>query len=138
MDTDSVICQKERKTLQKIIDENGLDFFLKLECEIGRTVVCDRVVIATGGSMVLSEEAMLHLKQLGTVVFIDVPLSVLRNRLGNYKDRGIAMKDGVGLEELFLERKPLYERFSDLTVSYIENDSLEETVDEIVNSLNDM
>ena len=136
LDTDSFISQKEKSTLQGIIDTKGLDYFLATESEIGSEIVCDRVVIATGGSMVMAKDAMEHLRELGTVIYINVPLEELRRRLGNYKDRGIAMKDGESLETILKEREPYYKKYADITVDYISGDDLEQTVDNVIKNLN--
>ena len=77
LDTDSFISQKEKSTLQGIIDSKGLDYFLETESEIGSEIVCDRVVIATGGSMIMAFGAMEHLKEIGTVIYISVSLPEL-------------------------------------------------------------
>ena len=74
-DVDLLISRRAGKPLQKILDEDGLEYFLRLEEELGSTLDADRTVIATGGSMVLSEKAMAHLKSMGEVVFIDVPFA---------------------------------------------------------------
>ena len=132
LDTDSFISQKEKSTLQGIIDKKGLDYFLATESEIGSEIVCDRVVIATGGSMVMAESAMEHLKGLGTVVYINVPIGELKRRLGNYKDRGIAMKGGEGLDAILSEREPYYKKYADITVNYRDGDDLEQTVERII------
>ncbi len=136
LDTDSFISQKEKSTLQGIIDTKGLDYFLSTESEIGSEIVCDRVVIATGGSMVMAQEAMEHLKEIGTVIYINVPLSELKRRLGNYKDRGIAMKDGESLDSILSEREPYYKKYADITVNYRDGDDLEQTVDNVIDKLN--
>ncbi len=135
LDTDSFISQKEKSTLQGIIDTKGLDYFLDVESEIGSEIVCDRVIIATGGSMVMAESAMEHLKELGTIIYINVPLDELRRRLGNYKDRGIAMKNGEGLEAILAEREPQYLKYADIIVDYHNGDNLEQTVDNIIDKL---
>ncbi len=136
LDTDSFISQKEKSTLQGIINDKGLDYFLEIESGIGSEIVCDRVVIATGGSMVMAKEAMEHLSELGTVVYINVPLDELRRRLGNYKDRGIAMKDGESLGTILAEREPYYKKYADITVNYRDGDDLEQTVDNVISELN--
>ena len=135
LDTDSFISQREKNTLQGIIDSKGLDYFLETESQVGREIICDRVVIATGGSMIMSEEAMKNLCSLGTVIYIDVALSELKKRLGNYADRGVACKKGETLEEILKRREPLYKKHSDIKVTYKSGDSLEETVDSIITKL---
>ena len=135
LDTDSFISQREKSTLQGIIDSKGLDYFLETESNVGKEIICDRVVIATGGSMIMAKDAMENLSSLGTVIYIDVELDELKRRLGNYADRGIACKDGESLEDILRERKPYYEKYSDLTIKYKDGSSLEETVDEILKLL---
>lgn len=135
MDTDSLISCREKKTLQEIIDEKGIEEFKKTESETGENIVCDRVIIATGGSMIMAPGAMEHLKELGCVVYINVPLRELKKRLGNFNTRGIIMNGGETLEDVLRRRSPLYEKYADITVNYKKGDSLEKTVDRIVEKL---
>ncbi len=136
LDTDSFISQREKCTLQKIIDEKGLDKFLEIESSVGSEIVCDRVIIATGGSMIMSKEAMENLKSLGKVIFINVGLPELKRRLSDYSDRGIAMKNGETLEDIYQGRLPYYKKYADLTVDYKNGNSLEETAEDIIKALN--
>lgn len=135
LDTDSFISQREKSTLQGIIDTKGLPYFLETERQVGSEIVCDRVIIATGGSMILSEEAMNNLCSLGKVIYIDVPLDELKKRLGNYADRGVACSENQTLEDILKERQPLYEKYSDIKVTYKIGSSLEETADDILKKL---
>ncbi|MBQ5398301.1 MAG: shikimate kinase [Ruminococcus sp.] len=135
LDTDSFISQREKSTLQGIIDTKGLAYFLETESQVGSEIVCDRVIIATGGSMILSEEAMNNLCSLGKVIYIDVPLDELKKRLGNYADRGVACSENQTLEDILKERQPLYEKYSDIKVTYKIGSSLEETADDILKKL---
>lgn len=84
----------------------------------------------------MAQEAMEHLKEIGTVIYINVPLSELKRRLGNYKDRGIAMKDGESLDSILSEREPYYKKYADITVNYRDGDDLEQTVDNVIDKLN--
>ncbi|MCH5304061.1 MAG: shikimate kinase [Ruminococcus sp.] len=136
LDTDSFISQREKCTLQDIIDKKGLDCFLEIEKSVGSEIVCDRVIIATGGSMVMAKEAMEHLKELGTVIYINVPIEELKRRLGNFSDRGIAMKNDETLEDILNLRTPYYDKYADIVVNFKDGNSLEETVDDIVKALN--
>ena len=135
LDTDSFISQREKSTLQGIIDSKGLDYFLNTESSVGSEIVCDRVVIATGGSMILSAEAMNHLKELGTVIYLNVPIDELRRRLRNYSDRGIAMNDGETIDDILSIREPLYRKDADIVIDYKDGNSLEETADDICEKL---
>ena len=100
VDTDLIICKKEGSTLQKIIEEQGLEYFEKTECEVGSVLDVTDTVVATGGSMVLYEDAMEHLKSTGKVVFIDVDLPELERRITNITTRGITFKAGETLRDV--------------------------------------
>lgn len=135
LDTDSFISQREKSTLQDIIDKHGLNYFLDIESSVGSEIVCDRVIIATGGSMIMSEKAMDNLKSLGKVIYINVPIDELKRRLGNFSDRGIAMKNGETLDDILKKRTPYYNKYADLVVDYKDGNSLEETVNDIIEHL---
>lgn len=135
VDTDLLICQQEDKKLQTLIDEKGIEEFLKIEEQIGRQLNCENTVVATGGSMVINEKAMENLKSIGKVVYINVPLPVLKKRITNMRTRGIVFKKGETLEDIFLTRTPLYEKYADLTVDVSKNSNLENTVKKIVKNL---
>ena len=77
-DTDLIISRIAGKPLQRILDEDGLDSFLDIEEKVGAELECNSTVIATGGSMVLSEEAMKNLKAQGNVLYINVPLGEIK------------------------------------------------------------
>lgn len=128
-DVDLLISRRAGKPLQKILDEDGLEYFLRLEEELGSTLAADRTVIATGGSMVLSEKAMAHLKSMGEVVFIDVPFAEIERRVTNIKTRGIVFHPNETLADVYRERLPLYERYADRTLHVGAGDTIEDTVD---------
>ncbi len=128
-DVDLLISRRAGKPLQKILDEDGLEYFLRLEEELGSTLDADRTVIATGCSMVLSEKAMAHLKGMGEVVFIDVPFAEIERRVTNIKTRGIVFHPNETLADVYRERLPLYERYADRTLRVGAGDTIEDTVD---------
>lgn len=134
-DVDLIISRRAQKPLQKILDEDGLERFLRLEEETGSTLCADHTVIATGGSMVLSKKAMAHLKTMGMVVYIDVPFPEIQRRVTNIKTRGIAFHKNETLDDVYRERKPLYEQYADLTVTVDAGDTIEDTVDKLIEQL---
>ena len=105
-----------------------------VEGKIGAELDYDKTVIATGGSMVLSENAMENLRKNGKVVFIDVALDEIKRRVTNIKTRGIAFGKGETLDDVYRVRYPLYKKYADITVS-MELSSIETTVDAIVEKL---
>ncbi len=116
VDTDLLIQQKTGRKLQYLIDTEGIEGFLKLEEEVLCETECRNSVIATGGSAVYSDRGMLHLKKNGKVIYLHVPLFLIKKRMKNIRTRGIVMKKGTGLADLYAERKPLYEKYADLVI----------------------
>lgn len=128
-DVDIVIQEKTGKLLKEIIAEVGTEGFLEVENEINRTLDVKRSVIAPGGSVIYGEQAMMHLKEISIVVYLKISYEDLALRLGDLKDRGVALKDGMTLLDLYNERVPLYERYADITIDE-EGKSLGQIVDE--------
>lgn len=118
VDADLVIQQQCDKTLERIIDACGPEGFIEVENQVLIGMTAEHAVIATGGSAVYSDEAMQHLGSIGRVVYLKISYDELRGRLADLSERGVVMKGGRGmsLRELYDERKPLYERYADITV----------------------
>ena len=117
IDTDILIQLREEKTLQDILHQHGYQRLRDIEEEILLSVKCSNHIIATGGSAVYSEAGMKHLNSFGPVIFLDVPLDVLQQRIHNFDTRGIARRPGQSFLELFEERRALYQRFANITIS---------------------
>ena len=116
LDTDISIQLREKRTLQEILNEKGYLGLRQIEEEVLLSLRPRNHVIATGGSAPYSKKAMLHLKKEGVVVFLDVSLQILRNRLVDFDTRGIAKRENQTFEELFRERFDLYSEYADLTI----------------------
>ena len=136
IDTDLIISRRAGKPLQAILNTDGLARFLELEEAVGSTLECEFTVVATGGSMVLSEKAMTHLKTLGRVVFIDVPFAEIERRVTNITTRGIVFHPDETLLDVYHRRRPLYEKYADMTVPVRpQNADIEATVSMIAQAL---
>lgn len=131
VDADLVIQEKEGKLLHEIIEEVGADGFIEVENRINSQIQAKRSVIATGGSVVYGAEAMEHLKKDGIVVYLSLPLAHLKKRLSDIRGRGVVLKEGQTLEELYEERVPLYEKYADITVDEQGMD-VERTIEKII------
>ncbi len=116
LDTDLILQAQEGRLLREIIAAEGIDGFLARESRVCAALQADRAVIATGGSVVYSPEAMAHLRSLGTVVYLRLGYHALARRLGSLKKRGVVLRPGQTLKTLYEERAPLYARFAHLTV----------------------
>ena len=116
IDTDILIQKAEKKRLSEIIRDVGVDGFLEVEARVNGSVEADHCVIATGGSAVYSEEAMRHLKKIGHVMYLKVDYETIRKRLGNIRQRGVALREGQTLRDLYDERVVLYEKYADTVI----------------------
>ncbi len=118
VDADLVIQSQCDKTLQKLIDACGPEGFIQVENQILSDIRASKSIIATGGSAVYSDEAMRHLAEIGTVVYLKISYEQLVGRLSDFQERGVVLKGGIGmsLRELYDERLPLYERYAEVTV----------------------
>ena len=116
LDSDLVIQEKEGRLLSEIIEQEGRDGFIQVEDRINSEICCDRTVIATGGSAVYGAGAMEHFKEIGTVVYLKISYEELENRLGDLKDRGVALREGQTLKDLYEERILLYELYADVII----------------------
>lgn len=131
VDADLVIQEEEGKLLKEIIEEVGTEGFIQVENRVNSSLDVKHSIIATGGSVVYGKEAMEHLKEIGTVVYLRLPFEVLDQRLSDIKGRGVVLKDGQTLKDLFEERTPLYEQYADVIVDEYQL-NVEETVEKII------
>ncbi len=134
IDSDSVIVAREGKRLNEIIAEVGTEAFLDVEAKINSELCADRCVIATGGSVIYRDAAMQKLKEMGTVVYLKLPYEIIARRLGDLKKRGVALKEGFTLKDLYEERTPLYEKYADITVE-LSGKPIAQSVEEVKRAL---
>lgn len=116
VDVDIVIQEKTGKLLKEIIEEKGMDGFLQVENQINAKLAVSRSVIAPGGSVIYGQEAMEHLKEISQVVYLKISCEEMKTRIGNVVDRGVALKPGYTLQDLYDERTPYYEKYADITI----------------------
>ena len=135
VDTDNLISDREKTTLQDIIDKKGVSEFLKIEGSVGEELNIDNTVIATGGSMVFSDSAMKNLLKDSKCVFIDVPLPEIKRRVKNIDTRGIAMEKDDTLDTLYEKRMPKYREYADITVEVKQNSKIDNVVSKILDML---
>jgi shikimate kinase len=135
LDSDLVIQREQNMKLQEIIDTYGNDRFKEIENEVNSSLTVSRTIIATGGSVVYGREAMEHLSQISYVVYINLTCEEIVRRVNNIHTRGISMKKGETLYDLYRERQPLYEKYADYSVD-CNGLNVEETVEKIMHVLN--
>lgn len=133
-DTDLLIQEKYKKSLCDIINENGTKAFLNIEEDVILNSDFHNSVIATGGSAVYGENAMKKLKASGKVIYLDLSLEEIRKRIGDIKSRGVVLTKGTTLEDIFNDRKALYEKYADIKID-CNNLTAEECVEKIISVL---
>lgn len=133
-DTDLLIQERAGKGLQRIIDEDGIEAFRNAERDTLCGIETENTVIATGGSAVYYEDAMRHLGKNSVIIYIRISMKDVKKRLRNIKTRGVAMKKGQTLDELYQERVPLYEKYADITVDS-NRESMEKTVEKMLEAI---
>ena len=111
--------------------------FINIENKVNASINTEKSIIATGGSVVYGKEAMEHLSEIGTVIYLKLDLDSLSKRLGSLEKRGVVLKDGQTLEDLFNERTPLYEKYADIIVNE-HHSTIQKTVNKIVEKLEEM
>lgn len=130
-DTDLIIQSRYGMSLSDIIEKEGTEAFLKIENDVIAGCTSSNCVVATGGSAVYGDEAMKNLRENGIVIYLKLPVSELQKRLSNIHTRGVAMEKGETIAELFEKRRPLYEKYADITVDCY-GLTVEECVEEII------
>lgn len=134
VDTDIVIQEKYGKLLKELIEEHGDEGFREIEDEVNAGLDLDNCIISPGGSVVYGENAMRHLKEISVIIYLELSYTAIKSRLGDLRERGITLKEGQSLKDLYLERVPLYEKYADITVNEMKK-SLAKTIDEICERL---
>jgi len=134
VDTDLLIQRQEGELLQATLDRLGIERFLDLESLVVASLECHHTVIAPGGSAVLREPGGSHLQQLGPVVYLHLSCESLEKRLGNLATRGVTLRPGQTLQDLYDYRRPFYEKYADITVN-ADQPTAEAVVQEILQAL---
>lgn len=130
IDSDLVIQDIYGKLLHELITEYGVDGFLEIENKINAKLEAEQAIIATGGSAVYGVEAMRHLQSIGEVVYLKLSYQSVETRLGDLNERGVTLRKGQTLRDLYDEREPLYENYATMIID-CENKSIREIIDEI-------
>lgn len=134
IDSDLLIQKREHKKLAQIIEERGVEGFWQVENEVNSAIEVEGAVIATGGSAIYGKEAMEHLHEIGTVVYLHASYRTLERRLRNLKSRGVTLREGQTLKDLYEERVPLYQKYADFVVEQDHLD-IEGTVKNVLEQL---
>jgi shikimate kinase len=134
LDTDVFMQAMQGRSLQEMIDRDGLAAFCEAEEDYILYLDATNTVIATGGSVVYSEHAMRHLAEHGGSVHLDLPVERIEERIRNLQTRGVVMEKGQTIRSLFAEREPLYRQYARITIDCT-NKNHDDLVTEIIETL---
>ncbi len=134
IDTDILIQEEEGKLLKDIIREKGIEGFLEVEDRVNARVYTKRTVISPGGSVIYCVNAMKHYKEIGKVVYLKASYETISRRLNNVRNRGVILKNGQTLQELYDERTALFEKYADVTICE-DGLRLEDTIQKVLDEL---
>ena len=118
-DTDSVIEQREQKTVSQIFIEDGEDAFRAIEKEVLKEELQGSdTVLALGGGAPISVEAQSALQASDShVVYLDISLANVAPRIGFNRDRPLLLNNPRGQWQTLMEaRRPIYESVADTVV----------------------
>ena len=130
IDSDLVIQEQYGKLLHELITEHGVEGFWQIENNVNAGLEVNRSIIATGGSAVYGKEAIEHLREIGKVVYLKLSYEEIELRLGDLNARGVTLREGQTLADLYAERTPMYEKYAHLTIE-CEDKLLRQVVQEI-------
>lgn len=135
VDADIVIQEQEGRLLKDIIEQEGVDGFIRIENRVNRNLNIQNAVIATGGSAIYGTEAMDNYKATSTIVYLKLDYTTLDGRLNDIKGRGVVLKDGQTLKDIYDERTVMYEKYADIIVDE-HGMNVEDTIEKILYKLN--
>ena len=121
IDSDILIEEQQRKSLQKILDDEGYIRLREIENSVLKNLHFKEIILSTGGSAVYSDEAMKHIQQNSKVIFLDVSFNKILERVPSFHDRGFAKAPSQSIEDAFEERQELYNKYSHHIVSNTED-----------------
>ena len=114
LDTDNLIEEKHQLTLEQIKTKYGYQFLRSEEEKVIMNITSTIKIISTGGSAVYSDKSMLHLSKFSKIIYLDTPFDIIKNRIENGEDRGLAVVPGTSIEDAYRERVVLYEKWGEL------------------------
>lgn len=131
IDTDLLIQEQENKLLCEIIAEVGDDGFIEIENRVNADVNAENAVISPGGSVIYCEEAMEHYKKIGTIVYLKASYQTIKKRIRSPKKRGVVLRDGQTLRDLYEERVKYFEKYADITICE-DGCQIEDTIENVL------
>ncbi|MFL2706307.1 MAG: shikimate kinase [Gammaproteobacteria bacterium] len=129
LDTDKIIENLYGKS-KDIIDSEGQDQFRAIEEEVLLSTKFQDTLLATGGSAVFSPLAMEYLRDSSCVIYIEVNFETILSRVLDFKERGFIKESNQSVEDAYMQRIVLYEKYAHYTVT--NNESIKDCTKKIL------
>ena len=113
IDSDELIEANQNKSLQEVLAKNGIQEFKKIEEASILSVEFSQTILATGGSAIFSKNAMNHIKNNSSVVFLEVSFEDIVDRIPDFSNRGFIKEANQTMQQAFNERESIYREFAD-------------------------
>ncbi len=123
-DLDQLIEREAGTTIAKIVAQEGWEGFRKRERQLFEQMAESpkKFVLACGGGAVLHEDVMEKFSKKAAIVWLKAPLDVMLKRMSSDKNTPSTrpslteMDTRLEMEQVYNERKPLYEKFAHIIV----------------------
>jgi shikimate kinase len=137
IDTDPLIEQCAGKSIPEIFADDGEDVFRDLEQQIlSQVSAYTRLVVATGGGIVMRSLNWSHLHD-GIVVWIDVPVEVLHDRLKTASEQRPLLHTADPLQtlhDIYAQRRDRYAQ-ADISIMVNADETSEAVSDRLLNMI---
>ena len=134
IDTDQLIEKTKKRSIKDIFKKKGEPYFRDLETEVLKTLhEYENYVISTGGGIVMLEENVKILKEIGPLILLWAEPNVVYERIKDEKQRPLLQVPDPKEEitKILARRKPTYQSVADFMVD-TSSLKVEEAVKEIV------
>ena len=130
IDMDKEIEKREKKTISKIFEINGEQYFRNLETRLLKELIeVDNIVISTGGGIVTIEENLRILNNESGVIFLDANAQTIINHLSNEIEERPLLKGSKDLNktinDLLNKRYDKYNNVFDIKIDVNEKNVAE-------------
>ncbi|MCK5283632.1 MAG: shikimate kinase [Nanoarchaeota archaeon] len=135
LDTDELI-ESSYDSPQAMVETIGEENVLNIEEEVILSLKGNNKIFSPGGSCVLSQKAIEHLRNISLIIFLDVPFETIKKRLYSV---GVCKRGIIGfrnkiLKDIFDYRKPLYQKYAHMTIK-LTNKPIKENLEILLNKI---
>jgi len=123
IDMDDEIVKREGRSINDIFKDDGEEYFRNLETSLLKEYAAsdEKIILSTGGGVILREENVMLLKKIGKIFFLQADTDELIRRLSGDTTRPLLKSSSkeelqARIEKMIAERMPKYEKAYDVIV----------------------